>query len=31
MSQRSETRNLLDHFGVLDDPRQDWRVVYPLP
>jgi len=31
MSQRSETRSLLDHFGVLDDPRQDWRVVYPLP
>ena len=23
--------NLLDHFSALKDPRQRWRVVYPLP
>lgn len=22
---------LLDHFSALDDPRQSWKVVYPLP
>lgn len=22
---------LLDHFSVLEDPRQAWKVVYPLP
>lgn len=22
---------LLDHFSALDDPRQTWKVVYPLP
>jgi len=22
---------LLDHFSALDDPRQAWKVVYPLP
>ncbi len=22
---------LLDHFSGLDDPRQSWKVVYPLP
>ncbi len=22
---------LLDHFSALKDPRQQWRVVYPLP
>lgn len=22
---------LLDHFGVIDDPREAWRVLYPLP
>jgi predicted transposase YbfD/YdcC len=25
------TRSLLDHFSALADPRQQWRVVYPLP
>ena len=24
-------RSLLDHFSALKDPRQSWRVVYPLP
>jgi len=22
---------LLDHFCALDDPRQSWKVLYPLP
>ena len=22
--------NLLDHFSVLEDPRQSWKTVYPL-
>jgi predicted transposase YbfD/YdcC len=22
---------LLDHFSVLEDPRQSWKVVFPLP
>lgn len=25
------SRAILDHFSVLSDPRQGWRVVYPLP
>lgn len=31
MSQASGSRSLLDHFSALADPRQQWRVVYPLP
>ncbi len=23
--------SLLDHFSALEDPRQSWRVIYPLP
>ena len=23
--------SLLDHFSALQDPRQAWKVVYPLP
>ncbi len=23
--------SILDHFSALTDPRQSWRVVYPLP
>jgi predicted transposase YbfD/YdcC len=26
-----QARSLLDHFSALDDPRQAWKVVYPLP
>jgi hypothetical protein len=22
---------LVDHFSALDDPRQAWKVAYPLP
>jgi hypothetical protein len=25
------SRAILDHFAVLSDPRQGWRVAYPLP
>ena len=28
---RCSSRAILDHFSVLSDPRQGWRVVYPLP
>lgn len=31
MSQVASPRSLLDHFSTLEDPRQQWRVVYPLP
>lgn len=24
-------RTLIDHFSALEDPRQAWKVVYPLP
>jgi predicted transposase YbfD/YdcC len=27
----SQSIGLLDHFSALEDPRQDWRVLYPLP
>ena len=23
--------SLLGHFSALEDPRQSWKVVYPLP
>ena len=25
------TTNVLDHFSALEDPRQSWKVLYPLP
>ncbi|MDH3472299.1 MAG: ISAs1 family transposase [Rhodospirillales bacterium] len=31
MSQSQPTSSLLDHFSALEDPRQSWRVIYPLP
>jgi hypothetical protein len=31
MSQVSGSKSLLDHFSALEDPRQSWRVLYPLP
>jgi len=31
MSPASESKSLLDHFSALKDPRQSWRVLYPLP
>jgi predicted transposase YbfD/YdcC len=30
--ERGERRpSLIDHFSALEDPRQAWKVVYPLP
>ena len=29
--ERSRLRALLDHFAVIEDPREPWRVAYPLP
>lgn len=31
MSHASGSGSLLDHFSALEDPRQSWRVLYPLP
>lgn len=31
MGQPSSARSVLDHFSALHDPRQAWRVIYPLP
>lgn len=30
-SSQSTSRAILDHFSGLSDPRQSWRVIYPLP
>ena len=24
-------RALLDHFAIIEDPREPWRVAHPLP
>lgn len=29
--EKSRLRALLDHFSVIDDPREAWRVLHPLP
>jgi predicted transposase YbfD/YdcC len=29
--QACRTHSILDHFSALSDPRQRWRVIYPLP
>src|SRR6201988_3967291 len=31
MSDLLPSCSILDHFSVLSDPRQRWRVLYPLP
>ena len=23
--------SLIEHFGALQDPRQSWKVLFPLP
>lgn len=28
---KSRLKALLDHFAEIDDPREPWRVAYPLP
>ena len=30
MTRSQPTRSLLDHFSALKDPRQPWRMLYPL-
>ena len=30
-SEKSRLRALLDHFSVIEDPREAWRVAHPLP
>ena len=29
--EKSRLQALLDHFAIIDDPREQWRVAYPLP
>src|SRR5258708_39809988 len=29
--EKSRLRALLDHFAVIGDPRETWRVAHPLP
>ena len=31
MSGTASKASLLEHFSALKDPRQAWKVVYPLP
>ena len=31
MPQARKSKSLLDHLSALEDPRQSWRVLYPLP
>jgi predicted transposase YbfD/YdcC len=30
-TEKSRLRALLDHFSIIDDPREQWRVAHPLP
>jgi predicted transposase YbfD/YdcC len=29
--EKSRLRALLDHFSIIEDPREPWRVAHPLP
>ena len=31
MASEAAKRSLIEHFSALDDPRQAWKVIYPLP
>src|SRR5215210_5281400 len=31
MADEGSKRSLIEHFSALDDPRQAWKVIYPLP
>lgn len=31
LGERPRLRSLLDHFAVIEDPREQWRVAHPLP
>ena len=28
--EKSRLKSLLDHFSIIDDPREPWRVAHPL-
>jgi DDE_Tnp_1-associated len=30
-AEKSRLGALLQHFSVIEDPREEWRVLYPLP
>jgi hypothetical protein len=30
-SEKSRLKALLDHFSIIEDPREPWRVAHPLP
>ncbi len=30
MSEPERSRSLMEHFSAIDDPREGWRVLYPL-
>lgn len=30
-TEKSRLRALLDHFSIIEDPREPWRVAHPLP
>ena len=30
MLERKLSRSLMDHFSAVEDPREGWRVLYPL-
>jgi predicted transposase YbfD/YdcC len=31
LGEKPRLRSLLDHFAVIEDPREQWRVAHPLP
>ena len=31
LPEKSRLRTLLDHFSIIEDPREQWRVAHPLP
>jgi predicted transposase YbfD/YdcC len=31
MASEEAKRSLIEHFSALEDPRQAWKVIYPLP
>jgi len=31
LGEKSRLRALLDHFSVIEDPREPWKVAHPLP
>lgn len=31
LGEKSRLRALLDHFSLIEDPRESWRIAHPLP